>query len=127
MKTHRCSTRQLPLFTQVSPPGLHITLLRLWTLLEEECHQLDLELAKHAAPESTDRNAFAEYSNLVKELTQQEDRRNVLRQHTSALQQSIANLVVQLPNAQANPVVQGLFQETVAAKRQLKDVVSFTD
>ena len=54
-----------------SLPGLHITLgvfYRLWSLLEQACHQLDLELAKHTAPLSADRQSFSEYAKVVRDL-----------------------------------------------------------
>ena len=96
---------------QVSPAGFHITLgifFRLWCLLEEECHQVDLDLVNCTAPKPTDRDGFVKYSSLVKELIQQEERRNDLRQYTVSLQYALTNLAIQLPSADGHPQFQAL-------------------
>ncbi len=54
--------------------------------MEAECHLLDLELAKHNAPQTTDPERFVQYSALIKDLGQLEDKRNELQQYTTTLQ-----------------------------------------
>ncbi|KAL5473227.1 hypothetical protein EMCRGX_G027683 [Ephydatia muelleri] len=62
---HNCITE--PIFnipiSQVCPPGLHITLgifTKLYGLLEDECHNLDLELALHSSEDA--HSSFSTYS-----------------------------------------------------------------
>ena len=48
---------QINTYIQVCLPGLHITLgvyLRLFTLLEDECHALDVEMTLFSSPQSGD-------------------------------------------------------------------------
>ena len=79
---------------QVSPPGLHITLgifYRLWCLLEEECHQLDLQLAHHNASSPADRKLFYHYRDLVKELAELEKKKSELVQCKEGLTNGITH------------------------------------
>lgn len=49
-------------------PGLHITLgifLRLFTLLEDECHKLDLELVSATVPQSGDRAGYVDFAQAI--------------------------------------------------------------
>ena len=84
---------------QVSLPGLHITLgvfFRLWSLLEEECHQLDIELARHSAPQAKDQVAFADYSRQIKEIAKLEIELMELTQYTSNLELEVTAIAVQM-------------------------------
>lgn len=112
--------------TQVCPPGLHITLgvfFRLWCLLEEDCHQLDLELAMHTSPKPTDRKSYAEYSALVKELSQLTERRNELQQLNTTLNAALCDIAIHLPNAESNPLVKALKEEASSTALKLTEVV----
>ena len=58
--------------SQASLPGLHISLgifMKLWTLLEAECHKLELELAQHTTGTTGDREAYRKYSAAIHDLT----------------------------------------------------------
>lgn len=49
-------------------PGLHITLgvyLRLFNLLEDECHKLDMEMAELTSPQSGDRPSYTNFSKVI--------------------------------------------------------------
>ena len=49
-------------------PGLHITLgvfLRLFTLLEDECAKLDLEMAASASLQPGDRQGYIDHTSLI--------------------------------------------------------------
>ncbi len=94
--------------------------------MEEECHLLDLELATQTAPQATDRQMFVQYSTLVKELGQLENKRNELRQYTDTLQQALTTLAIQLPNPETHPQFQALRQEARSANGELKDAVGFS-
>lgn len=110
------------------PPGLHITLgifYRLWSLLEEECHQLDLELATRTAPQSIDRASFTHYSTSVKKRAQLKERKLELDKYTAALSTGIAQIATQVQNPDSNPLLLALQQEVNSAIQKLQDVVSF--
>ena len=54
---------------KVCPPGLHITLgifTKLYGLLEDECHNLDLELALHSSEDA--HSSFSTYSQELQKL-----------------------------------------------------------
>ena len=58
--------------SQASLLDLHISLgifMKLWTLLEADCHKLDLELAQHTTGTTGDRGAFLKYSTAIHDLT----------------------------------------------------------
>ena len=113
---------------QVSLPGLHITLgvfFRLWSLLEEECHQLDLELARHSAPQAKDQVAFADYSIQVKEIAKLENELMELTQYTSNLELEVTAIAVQLQDGHNNPLINCLRHEVLSGRRQQEDVVGF--
>lgn len=94
--------------------------------MEEECHLLDLELARLSSPESTDRESFGQYSTLVSKLHSLEEKRHELKQFVDLLQQILTNLAIQIPNAETRPDVQSLKEEAIAASQQLEDVVGFS-
>ena len=56
-------------YAKVCPPGLHITLgvfIKLYGLLEDECHNLDLELALHSSEDA--HSSFSTYSQELQKL-----------------------------------------------------------
>lgn len=111
------------------PPGLHTTLgifYRLWSLLEEECHQLDLELATWTAPQSIDRASFTRYSTSVKKRAQLKERKLELEKYTATLSAGIAQIATQIQNPDSNPLLLALQQEVNSAIKKLQDVVGFS-
>ena len=100
----------------MSPPGLHITLgifYRLWCLLEEECHQLDLQLAQHASSNPADWELFSHYTGLVKELAELERKKPELLQYTEDLNNGITNMALYIPNVDSSPLFQALQHEAL--------------
>lgn len=91
--------------------------------MEEECHLLDLELARLSSPESTDRESFSQYSSLISNLRNLEEKRHELKQFVHLLQQILTNLAIQIPDAETRPDVQSLKEEVFSASQQLEDVV----
>ena len=66
-------------YTKVALPGLHISLgifMKLWTLMERECHELYLKLAQHTTGKAGDRAGFLTYSAIVHEIKQLEEERD---------------------------------------------------
>ena len=60
-------------FKQVCVPGLHLSLgifNRLWTLLEDACTELDLQLAEVGVGDNTGGGSFSQYSAILNERSQ---------------------------------------------------------
>ena len=93
--------------------------------MEEDCHKLDLELAREASPTPLDRASFREHAQLITQLNKDEDSRRELIQFTQLLQQVLANLAIQLPNFQSSPQLQSLQSEFTSAQKKLADLVSY--
>ena len=131
--THTCTLSFQGYYTlsckpQVCPPGLHITLgifYRLWSLLEGECHQLDLELATRTAPQSMDRTSFNEYSSTIKELSQQKEKKMELENYTTTLSTAIAHVATEVQNPNSNPLLSQLQEEVTSVTRKIQDFVGF--
>jgi hypothetical protein len=86
----------------VSPPGLHISLgifYRLFTLLEMDCHKLDLRMARLPGGEGASAGPSFE-------------------DHVSLLQERQA-----LQNAESNPQLSVLLQETDKKRREISTMV----
>ena len=109
--------------TQVCLPGLHITLgifTKLYGLLEDECHALDLELALLSSEEA--HSSFDTYSqelqmlrSLQSELNQAEEAYAVLQQMTT---------YVSLVIGEKDPVTADFFVQCEVKKKYLGKLVS---
>ena len=111
---------------QDCPPGLHITLgifYHLWCLLEMACHELDLELATRTSPRPTDRKSFQHYSALVKQLAELTEKKTGLMELTSTLNSGLADLAIQIPDADSHPLVKKLKEEALSSAKKLDEVV----
>lgn len=108
---------------KVCPPGLHITLgifTKLYGLLEDECHALDLELALLSSEEA--HSSFDTYSQelqmlrlLQSELKQAEEAYAVLQQMTT---------YVSLVIGEKDPVTADFFVQCEEKKKHLGKLVS---
>lgn len=84
--------------SQASLPGLHISLgifMKLWTLLEAECHKLDLRLAQHTTGTTGDRETFLKYSAAIHDLTRMGEEKENAEQHTRMLDGVVTTLALQ--------------------------------
>ena len=108
------------------PPGLHITLgifYRLYTLLEEECHELDVMVKFQAS------QAGASYDRYVSALRQQSTRKEDegrLAVQVNGLEQLVTLLGITLPNAASQPAYQQLCRQVAERRERLKKVVNIT-
>ena len=110
---------------QVCPPGLHITLgifYRLFKLLEEACHELDL------TAKFSDSQAGSTYDRYITALRQQsslkESEERLAMQHRG-LEQLVTSLGIALPNAVSSlPSYRQLCTELAERKDRLKRVVN---
>lgn len=111
------------------PPGLHITLgifLRLFVLLEEDCHKLDL--AKHI--EGNGRGpSYEKYAAILQQQTQLKDEQHSLRGDLKVLEQRLTHTLTsagQLSGvlATTNPVLLDTVREIQETKSRVQSIVS---
>ena len=105
------------------PPGLHISLgifYKIWCLVEEGCHELDLELAIHSSHNPTDRETFKQYSSLVKKLRQLRENKMNLVQLVSSLNAVLGDLAI---NSGSSTLVQALTDEVHTQAKHLEELV----
>jgi hypothetical protein len=79
--------------------------LRLFILLEDECHTLDLQLAASAAPEVGDRVAFVDYSVAIRMERMLVDEKSNVEQDTQWLSQTISLLSLTAADPSRDPQV----------------------
>ena len=97
--------------------------MRLWTLMESECHQLDLKLAQLTTGQTGDREGFLTHSALIHELQDLEEKRERERAHAEMLDGVLTAIAVQLDNSEANPLVRELRQEAVCSRQRVEELV----
>ena len=86
-------------FTQIAPNGLHITLgvfMRLFTLMEDECHKLDLEMAESTsmAPSTSDKPTFINFTALIAKERELLDKKKNLEDQVKWLDQTLSLLAL---------------------------------
>ena len=101
------------------PPGLHITLgifLRLFVLLEDTCHQLDLSANLQ---ESDCGPSYERYSAAFHKLTNIKDERLQLQNELNMLEQIVTFTATTAANATSNALFNNL-ASTVASMKEKK-------
>ena len=121
----------LELLFQVCLPGLHITLgffLRLFTLLEDECHKLDLELAALKSPLESDWASYTSYTSRVHQERVLLDKTDTLKTELRYLNQTLSYLVLHTTTSTiASPAITAVANLMKGRKAQLADLVSGLD
>ena len=90
------------------PPGLHITLgifQRLFNLLEEECHQLDLSVNENSASSGS---SFIEYQQARSAVKVLEEAQAALRVELNQAQQILALLLLSSPEPHLDGRIQDI-------------------
>ena len=90
------------------PPGLHITLgifQRLFNLLEEECHQLDLSVNENCASSGS---SFIEYQQARSAVKVLEEAKAALRVELNHAQQILALLLLSSPQPHLDGRIQDI-------------------
>ena len=109
------------------PPGLHITLgifLRLFVLLESECHQLDLLLLPTGIPGADSGLSYDRACAALKQIDLLKDEQKSLQDGLLLLQQLLTLLATTAVNT-TDPRFVELTMEIAKTKKQLKNKVSF--
>ena len=104
-------------------PGLHITqgiFQKIFTLLQEECHELDLKLAHQHSSEQR-HGSFSLYADALQQLHKAYEDLDAAKQSATALEQLMVYLSVAV--GPTNPLVQGLIQESTDSRRNVQELV----
>ena len=104
------------------PPGLHITLgifLRLFVLLEDACHQLDLSASLQGSDCGP---SYERYSAALHKLTNIKDERLRLQNELNVLEQIITFTAATAANATSNPLFNNLASTVASMKEKKKHV-----
>lgn len=113
---------------QVCLPGLHVTLgvfYRLFTLLEDECHKLDLEMAAQTIAQSDDRPSYTIHSNLVHQERSLLDEKVAVEGEIKWLDQMISFLTLNSTNPSTDPTLQATLKITGEKKRKRSNIVGY--
>lgn len=81
------------------PPALHITLgvfFRLFTLLEDACHELDLEMAESTAttPNTSDKEKYQNFTATIQRERELLDKRKRLEDEVKWLDQTLSLMII---------------------------------
>ncbi len=99
--------------------------MKLWSLMESECHILDLELAQHTRGETGDRAGFLAYSATIHKLADLEEEKHRLTEYANVLDSMVTSIALQLEeDDQQYPRLVELRREAVRGWDQLDAVVS---
>ena len=109
-------------------PVLHITLgifYRLFTLLEDECHKLDLAMAAQTTPLTNDRDSYTAYSNLVHQERSLLDQKTAIEGEIQWLDQMVSYLTLNSTNPSNDPTLQATLKIAGEKKKKKSDLVCF--
>lgn len=107
-------------------PGLHITLgifFRLFTLLEDQCHALDLELAAITNPAAGDRPSYMNYSAWVTKERTLLDSREKVQKEVDMLIQTLSYLALNTNNPSTDPATQAVSKVIREKKKEISKIV----
>ena len=109
-------------------PRLHISLgvfMKLWSLLEMECHKLHLTLAQHIKGNTDDKEGFRKYATLIHELEELAEQQRQHTQLAALLDIVVTAAALQLSEEsnQQNPHLQQLQQEAIHVREQVDKIV----
>lgn len=127
-KQQQCYTTVF-LSPQVCPPGLHITLgifLRLFVLLETECHKLDLAMHVQGSDSGP---SYDKYAAVLEQQTELKDEQHSLKDGLKLQEQLLTHFLTSArPSAgvltTTNPHLLNLFTEIQNTKGKIKNLVS---
>lgn len=112
---------------QVCLPGLHITVgifFRQFSLLEDECHCLDLEVAKCNVVQPDDRTTFGIYVSSLHQRASLQEEKDQLTNLINTINQVITYLALNLPDPQQNPGLQAACQQKLNTEKRINEIVS---
>lgn len=113
--------------SQVCPPGLHISLgifFRLFTLLEDECHELDVRHSSQLHG-STAGSSFTAFVTAMKRQAQLRDDIDRVTTQIGGLEQLLTLALISLPanTPQMTAFTQQLVDEVTSRKKKKEEMV----
>ncbi len=114
--------------TQVILPGLHISLgifYRLFSLLEDACHQMDFKVAQSRASNTSTQSSFEEYIRCLHECRELEEEKSRVEEEASILEQASTYLTItiSLPDPQGSALLKSMLEEA-GNRRRVAQIVS---
>ena len=98
--------------------------MKLWRLMESECHELDLELARLSTGVDKDSEVYRQYSKKIQRIRQLEEESERQREYAMRLDSACTLLAVRLgEEAEHTPLLQHLRGEAVDAQDHLQSLV----
>ena len=112
---------------QVCPPGLHISLgifFRLFTLLENACHELDVSIALQSIPGSAG-PSFIQYADALQQQSTLHDDIATVNEQIFCLEQIFTLTLVTLPPSTptTNTLLQHIASEMNTKKKAAEEMV----
>ena len=93
-------------------------------MLEDECHCLDLEVAKCNVVQPDDRTTFATYVSSLHQRAFLQEEKDQLTNLISTINQVITYLALNLPDPQQNPGLQAACQQKLNTEKRINEIVS---
>ena len=106
-------------------PGLHITqgiFQKIFSLLEEACHELDLKLACHFSTH-IQHGSYSEYVHKLRELTSTRAALDTAKQAVSDVEQIVVYMSITLD--QTNPLLQRMLSHRAESRKEVEKLVSY--
>ena len=98
--------------------------MKLWNLLESECHKLDLQLAWHSRGEAGDREGYVKYADLIHEIEQLQEEHHRLSELAAMIDGVVTAAALQLgDNKEEDPRILELRREAVHMREQITNIV----
>ena len=105
------------------PPSLHVTLgifLRLFTLLEDDCHHLDLSVSLQG---SNSGPSYERYSSALRQLSDLKNECHNLQSGLELLEQILTFVLTTSVDVPSNPLFVSLAEDVATKKQRKKDLV----
>ena len=96
--------------------------MKLWRLLETECHKLDLELAMAAEGRAGDRQGFAVYSQRIHEIQKLEEEKEAVAHYAATVDGLTTAVAMRV--GQTCQMVENLRREVIKAHDSITKIVS---
>ena len=106
-------------------PGLHFAqgiFQKIFTPLEEDCHDLDLKLGFHHHPWEI--GSYFTFVAALQELSKTKSDLDLAEQAATNLEQLVVYLSITI--AQSNPLLHGLVQQSAKSRKDIEHLVSFS-
>ena len=98
--------------------------MKLWRLMESECRQLDLELARLSRGKEGDRDGYLQYSKKINAITQLEEKSEKEAEYVARIDSACTVIALRLGDAAPqSPLLKDLRAEAVRAHDHVQSLV----